>query len=210
MKEKITNRAISVDELERKKFTELNFEGEWKDLLGVPEANGCWIIWGHSGHGKSRFCMQLAKELTKFGRVAYNTLEEGARKSMQKNIIDCQMKDVANRFVILNREPISELKVRLRARKHPNFVFIDSFQYTHLTYKQYIELKEEFPDVLFIMVSHAEGKLPEGKPANRVRYDADVKIRVEGFKAFSGSRTGGGTPYVIWEQGAANYWIDVE
>ncbi len=202
-------RAISVDELERKKFKELPFEGEWAELLGLPEANGVWIIWGHSGHGKSRFCMQLAKELTKFGRVAYNTLVEGALKSMHKNIIDCGMKEVRSRFVILDREPIEDLKKRLRAHKHPNFVFIDSFQYTHLTYREYIQLKEEFPTVLFIMVSHAEGKLPEGKAAQKVRYDADIKIRVEGFKAFAGSRMGGGNPYVIWAEQASTYWMEV-
>lgn len=204
-------RAVSVDEILKKKFIEIPFEGDWLKSLGLPESNGVWIIWGNSGNGKSRFCMMLARELTKYGKVAYNALEEGARKSMQINVRECKMDaaDVKRNFTIWNRESIDNVRARLQRKKHPRFVFIDSFQYTHLTYRQYIALKEEFPDVLFIMVSHAEGREPEGKTAKRVKYDADIKIRVEGYKAFPTSRLGGGEPYVIWPEAAAKYWIDI-
>lgn len=204
-------RAVSVDEILKKKFIEIPFEDDWLKLLGVPEANGVWIIWGLSGNGKSRFSMMLARELTKFGKVAYNSLEEGARKSMAKNVRDCKMDadDVKKNFVILDCEPIEELKIRLRKKKHPRFVFIDSFQYTGLNYKQFKQLKEEFRDVLFIFISHAEGKLPEGAIAKKVQYDADIKIRVEGYKAFPMSRMGGGEPYTIWPEQAKIYWMDV-
>lgn len=205
------NRAVSVTELKNKKFKKLELTSKWDKCIGTPEANGVWFVWGNSGHGKSRFLMLLAKELTRHGKVAYNTLEEGARLSMQMNINDAGMDDeeVKKNFIILNREPIDDLKIRLRKKKHPHFVFIDSFQYTGLSKKQYIELKEEFTDVLFIFNSHAEGKEPQGNIAKFVRYDADVKIRVEGFKALPMSRLGGGEPFVIWEQGAADYWMDI-
>jgi hypothetical protein len=205
------NRAVSITELKNKKFKKINLTPQWKKFIGTPEANGVWFVWGNSGHGKSRFLMLLAKELTKHGKVAYNTLEEGARLSMQMNINEAGMdeEEVRKNIILLNREPIEELKIRLRKKKHPHFVFIDSFQYTGLTKKQYIELKEEFTDVLFIFNSHAEGKEPQGNIAKFVRYDADVKIRVEGFKALPMSRLGGGDPYVIWEEGAADYWMDI-
>lgn len=205
------NRAVSVTELKNKKFKKLELTSKWDKCIGMPEANGVWFVWGNSGHGKSRFLMLLAKELTRHGKVAYNTLEEGARLSMQMNINDAGMDDeaVKKNFIILNREPIDDLKIRLRKKKHPHFVFIDSFQYTGLTKRQYIELKEEFTDVLFIFNSHAEGKEPLGNIAKFVRYDADVKIRVEGFKALPMSRLGGGEPYVIWDEGAADYWMDI-
>ncbi|WP_163401192.1 hypothetical protein [Flavobacterium fluviatile] len=205
------NRAVSVSEIKNKKFKKLELSPKFKKFIGTPEANGVWFVWGNSGHGKSRFLMWLSKELTKHGKVAYNTLEEGARLSMQRNIIDAGMDEesVRKNFILLNREPIEELKIRLRKKKHPHFVFIDSFQYTGLTKRQYIELKEEFTDVLFIFNSHAEGKEPLGNIAKFVRYDADVKIRVEGFKALPMSRHGGGEPYIIWEEGAAEYWMDI-
>lgn len=207
------NRAVSVTELLNKRFKIIPLSPEWEKCIGIPEANGVWFVWGNSGHGKSRFLMLLARELAKHGKVAYNTLEEGARLSMQRNLNDSKINEDGNlkkKMMLLNREPISELKERLRRKKHPNFVIIDSYQYTGLTKKQYIELKEEFSDVLFIFNSHADGKEPEGNNARFVKYDSDVKIRVEGFKAFPLSRLGGGEPYTIWEEGAAKYWLDIK
>ena len=201
-------RAISVDQLTKMKFIEMDFEGKWLASFGVPERTGVWLVWGNSGNGKTRFAIQLAKYLTQFGKVAYNTLEEGIRKSMQRAIIDTNMKQVQKRFNILNRESIEDLKIRLRQHKSHDIIIIDSFQYTGLTKKEYIALKEEFPKKLFIFISHAEGKNPEGRPAKFVRYDADLKIRVEGYKAFPVGRFGGGDEFVIWEQGAADYYMD--
>lgn len=201
-------RAISVDEIIKKNFIEMAFDGEFKESFGTPERSGIWIIWGNSGNGKTRFSMQLAKYLTKFGRVAYNTLEEGARKSMQLAVVETNMREVSKHFIILDREPIMELKERLRKRKSPDIIIIDSYQYTGLTKREYVELKEEFGNKLFIFISHAEGKNPEGRTAKFVRYDADVKIRVEGYKAFPVSRYGGGEPYTIWHEGAEQYYLD--
>ncbi|MFK5855409.1 MAG: DnaB-like helicase C-terminal domain-containing protein [Bacteroidota bacterium] len=203
-------RAITVEQLIDTKFDTMQFEGLWEASFGIPERSGVWIIWGHSGNGKTRFAMQLAKYLTNFGKVLYNTLEEGARKSMQRVVTDENMKQVSSRFLVLHREPIEELKERLRKRKSAEIIIIDSYQYTDLTKRQYIELKEEFDKKLFIFISHAEGKHPEGRAAKFVRYDADIKIRIEGYKAFPVSRYGGGKPYTIWHDGAEKYWGNKE
>lgn len=199
-------RALSVSALINRKFKEMPFTGQWYDSIGLPEQSGVWIIWGNSGNGKTGFAMQLAKYLSKFALVAYNSLEEGARKSLQKVLIRENMMDCGKRFMILDREPIDELKERLKRRKSPHIIFIDSFQYTGLNYKRALELKEEFPKKLFIYISHAEGKQPEGRAAKSVRYDADVKIRVEGYKAMITSRYGGGKDYIIWQYGYNKYW----
>lgn len=206
-------RAISISQLLAKKFKRIPFQGKWKKSIGNPEPNGSWIVWGESGHGKTTFLLMLAKELTKYGKVAYDTLEEGARLSMQQALKTTQIDqhpEVQKKMVILNREPIPELKVRLKKKKHPIFVFIDSIQYSNLTKASYMKLLEEHSDVLFIFISHAEGKQPLGNFARSVRYHSDIKIRVEGYKAFVTSRVGGGEPYIIWEEGAKNYWLDIK
>lgn len=197
-------RAISVDEMYKMKFIEMPFEGEWHHSFGDPERSGVWLIWGNSGNGKTSFAMQVAKYLCQFGRVAYNTLEEGARKSFQLALKRNSMHQVAKKFIILS-EDISDLKKRLEKRKSPDIIIIDSFQYSGLTKLEYKKLKSEFPNKLFIFISHAEGKNPEGRPAKFVRYDADIKIHVEGYQAFFVSRFGGGEPFVIWAEGAAEY-----
>lgn len=81
---------------------------------------------------------------------------------------------------------------------------------TGLNKQEYIALKEEFKNKLFIFNSHADGKEPKGSVAQFVRYDADIKVRVEGYKAFPASRFGGGEPFTIWDKGAAEYWMDIK
>lgn len=180
------------------------FEGAWKDAVGEPEQSGAWIIWGHSGNGKTRFTLQLCKYLSQFSRVLYNTLEEGARRSFQIAINASNMREVGSRMLILDKESIDDLRIRLDRKKSPNIVIIDSIQYAHITKREYIDLKETYSNKLFIFISHAEGRHPEGRLAKSVRYDADVKIHIQSYVANPVSRYGGGTPYVIWEEGARN------
>jgi len=204
-------RAVTIDEITKKKFIELDLPPAFKKLLGTPERSGVWIIWGESYNGKTGFSLQLAKALTKSGKVFYNTLEEGARKSMQRAIVQQNMQEVKNRFLIGNRESTEDLKERLRRKKSPDIIFIDSLQHAELTKKEFKLLKEEFTNKLFIFISHADGKNPEGSLAKFVKYDADVKIRVEGYRAMCLSRLGGDKePYTIWEQGAAQFDLKIK
>jgi hypothetical protein len=204
-------RAVTIDEITKKKFIELDLPPAFKKLLGTPERSGVWIIWGESYNGKTGFSLQLAKALTQSGKVFYNTLEEGARKSMQRAIVQQNMQEVKNRFLIGNRENTEDLKERLRRKKSPDIIFIDSLQHAELTKKEFKLLKEEFTNKLFIFISHADGKNPEGSLAKFVKYDADVKIRVEGYRAMCLSRLGGDKePYTIWEQGAAQFDLKIK
>lgn len=200
-------RALSVTALLQKKMQLLEFDGSWYDLIGNPQLTGSWLIWAESGSGKTTFVLMLCKYLTNFGRVAYNSLEEGASESFKVALKRVKMADVKGKLIVLDQEPIEELKERLRKRKAPQIVVIDSIQYAQMSYKEYTELKREFKDTLFLMISHADGKQPEGRIARKIRYDAMVKIRVEGYVAFATSRfkVGKPKPYVIWEDGAKDY-----
>jgi len=198
-------RAITVEQLVNTKFKIMQFDGAWLASIGKPEMSGVWIAWGHSGNGKTRFAMQLARYLTQFGKVIFDSLEEGVRLSLQRAVIDENMREVGKRFLLLHRESIEDLKIRLRRKRSADIIIIDSFQYTGLSRNEYIALKEEFENKLFIFLSHAEGKNPGGRTADFVRYDADVKIHIQGFIAFIASRYGGGDEYVIWDEGAKIY-----
>lgn len=191
-------RALTVNDIRNFKPVELKFEGEWKQVIGTPELTGTWIIWGNSANGKTRFALQLAKYLTKFKRVAYNSLEEGLGKTMKNAIIDTGLD---KNFLLLDKEPIDELRLRLRKRKSPDVIFIDSLQYTGLNYSEYKRLRDEFRSKLFIFVSHAEGNEPKGNVAKSIRYDAFVKIPVIGYAAYPQSRYGGGAKYIVWQAG---------
>jgi hypothetical protein len=200
-------RALSVNELLRTKSCLLSFEGKWEDAFGKPEYTGVWFIWGNSGNGKSNFAMQLCKELCKFGRVAYNSFEEGNSVSLKNNLLRNGMSSVSKRMILLNGEPLQDLEERMNRRKSPDFYVIESFQYANLSYKEYINFKQSHRNKLIIFISHADGRNPLGRTAKSVMYDADLKIWVEGYRAFSKGRYIGTTgTYEIWPEGSERYW----
>jgi hypothetical protein len=209
MAEKAFKRAVSVTELLSKKYKTLDFRGDWHEAFGTPESSGEWFIWGSSGNGKSRFVTQLCKELSRFGRVVYNSLEEADSFTIQRSFSDAGLAEVKRRVILVN-ESMDDLSARLLEHKSPSFAIIDSFQYTRMTYAQYIAFKEKHRNKLIVFVSHADGKQPSGRSAKSVMYDAALKIWVEGYMAFSKGRYIGsnGGEYVIWNQGAEKYWLE--
>lgn len=198
--------AKGVRELLSMKFETLAFEGAWRDAFGTPERRGVWMVWGNTGNGKTSFVMQLCKELCRFGRVAYDSLEEGACLTMQNTLKRFNMQEVNRRFLLLDAEPLDQLSLRLKRQKAPDFVVIDSFQYTQMTYAQYIRFKEQHRNKLLIFISHASGKNPDGRSAKKVAFDAALKIYVEGYRAFSKGRFIGPKGYYdIWPEEAAKF-----
>ena len=194
-------RGLTMSDIRAFKPKTIPFTGEWLESIGCPELTGSWIIYGLSANGKTRYALQLARYLAGFCKVIYNSLEEGLSKSMQTALIDVGMDNVSKNFLLLDKEPIEELIIRLHKRKSPDVIFIDSLQYTGLTYGDYKKLREEFRNKLFIFISHADGREPKGNVAKSIKYDAFVKIPIIGYEAIPQSRFGGNKPYVIWQWG---------
>ena len=199
--------AKGVREMLSMRFDTLDFKDAWHDAFGTPERRGVWFVWGNSGNGKTSFVMQLCKYLCRFGRVAYNSMEEGACLTMQDTLRRFGMMEVNRRFLLIDNESIEQLSLRLKRQKSPDFVVIDSFQYTQMTYRQYIEFKEQHRNKLIIFISHATGRLPTGRSGKSVMFDATLKIYVEGYRAFSkGCFIGPVGHFDIWPEMAMRYW----
>lgn len=199
-------RAVSINDLYNKKRNLLNFQGEWLASFGKPELKGTIFIHGNSGNGKTTFVAMLFKYLAGFGRGAYNSLEEGDSESLKLAFKRVGMHEVKSKVILLDKEKIPDLKERLRKHKAPKIVVIDSIQYTRIKTTDWLDMVEEFSNVLFIVVSQSTGKKPKGTLADDVYYDAGVKIWVEGYVAFVTSRFGGGKPFVIYPEQAEKYW----
>lgn len=183
----------------------MEFEAKWQQGMGNPERSGSWLIFGDSGNGKTTFTCQLAKYLCNFGKVVFNSLEEGAGLSMQNAFKRVGMEEVRKRIILLDGESSSNLYLRLKKHKSPDIIIVDSIDYAGLNFTEYKTLKKEFPNKLFIFTAHATGRIPDNRIARKVRFDANIKIHIEGYKAFIKSRYGGGKPIIIWEEGAAQY-----
>lgn len=210
MATKKLNRAISIAELEATQFKTFPWDGAWLDLFGDLEFAGTMLCWGMPGNGKTSFGLQLCKYLSDHGvSTAYNSLEQGKSMSMRRQIRLANLTLGTKNFKLLHKEPIEDLKIRLRKRRSPDFIVVDSLQYTGMKYRDYQELKDEFQNTkLILFLSHADGRKPAGRVANQIYFDADSKIRIEGYKAFSMSRMGGGQPYTIWKEGADKFYND--
>lgn len=200
-------RAMSVTTAVRKKYKKLKWSEEWQAAFDNPQMDGIWCVWGNSGSGKTSFLLELCKELSRFGRVVYNSLEEYDRDTFQQALLRHNIASFSRR-ILITKENAVEMVERMSKQKAPYAIVMDSVQYLQWRLKNYFDFKEKMKGKLVIVVSHAEGKKPEGRVADKIKYDADLKIWIEGYRAISQGRYIGknGGVFTIWEEGANIYW----
>lgn len=196
-------RAFSPRDVAAKKWEPMPWGDKWSKPFGIPAINARWFISGASASGKSSFTMQLAKELCNYGIVLYLSYEEGINQSFQRRMEYLGMNEVQGRIRIVTDDTYEELLERLRRPKSPKFVIVDSFQMSNWTYEQAYEICELFRRKCFIFISQEYKGQPLGKPAMRLKYLADMKVRVMGYKAYCQGRSIGeaGSYYTVWEEG---------
>ena len=197
-------RAYSLRKIFETKHTLVQWGEAWQAAFGQPADTGVWFVWGNSTNGKTRFMLELAVELSKTRKTFYNSLEEGNSHTMQLALKAAGI-DPTNKNLLVGCEPVEEMDARLAKRKGPKVAIIDTVQYTTLRFADYLALVKKHPDVLFIFNSQAEGKKPAGKVADRIKFDAALKIWVEGWQAISHGRYNTGGVYQIWHDGADKY-----
>ena len=209
-------KAISNRNVLNAKFKVSDFTGKWLASFGKPELCGSWIIYGKSGSGKTSFALELCKYLSGFKKSAYDTMEQGLSLSFQKAWQRAEMHEAGNNVVVLNKEGIKELKERLKKKKSADIIIIDSLIcLVGFTRRDYLKLLEEFPTKLFIFLCHEKNSNPDPAIGETIKRLADIKIRIEGYKAFINTRYSdtdkgeGIEDFVIWEYGANEYWANI-
>ncbi len=201
-------RTLSAKQVLTIKFDTIRLGGGWDECVGEIETTGIWFIWGNSGNGKTSAVVSLCKELSAFGKVLYNSREEGVSLTMQNTLRRYGMGELGSRFQLANMS-LQELDEKISQQRSPKFVVLDSFQFMGLTYKDFRAFCEKHKNKMLIFVSRTRGRQPEGRAAISAMYDASCKIWVEGYKAFSKGRfVGTAGEMTIWDEGAKKYWSD--
>jgi len=202
-------RAISNRNLYDARFEVAEFTGKWLESFGKPELRGSWLIYADSGAGKTHFALELIKYLSKFvDKVAYDTLEQGYCSSFQTAWKDANMAEIGSKVVVLNKEPIEELRERLGKRKSPDVIVIDSISaLVGFTRPAFTKLINDFPNKLFIFIAHEKNGLPDSSIGLQIRKMSDVKVYIRKFIAyvttrFRGENGEGGSDFIVWEEGA--------
>lgn len=189
-------RTFTPQALAKKKFVTHAFDGKFKDLIGIPEVGFNIIIFGKPKAGKSTFCMYFAQYLSRFGKVLYNSTEEGPGVALQKRAARCNVKSKKVLFTrICDYETLVEL---LDRRASPKFIFIDSVQKMSLTIKQFDELKDRYPKKSFILILQSK-RNGDFKGTQSWVHDTDVKISVDSGIASSQGRFNSNGKYRIFD-----------
>lgn len=198
--------TFSFQRLAKRQFKSYDWDGFLLETLGNCERNFSMLIWGQSAQGKSTFVMMLMKELMQYGKIYFNSIEQGEGLSLQQASERLGLTEVkATEISIGNKHSYSQM-VKTLEKNRANFVIIDSIDYMGLTADQYRELRSQFPNKAFIMISwEGYGKKPQTQAGKDIRYMSDIKCRVDSGVAITESRFGETKPFVILPEKAKEH-----
>lgn len=174
-------------------FPFYEFEGDFQKAFGQPEKNFRMLIFGPEKHGKTDLALKYAKYLCRFGKVLFNSSEEGKSKTMQDAFHRNEMREVAGKFFLCHKETHEDIKERL-AKKYSGyrFYFNDSIDYNETTERQYKELVKLFPRLAQVHLSWEDTKgNPLTEAAKMIAKRVDIKVYVKNRIAYPTSRFGG-------------------
>ena len=205
-------RALTVSNVYSKKFKTITLSDKWRAAIGKPEFSGSWFIYGPPKQGKTSFAMMLSKYLTSHGKVLYVTAEEGIKLAFKLAMKRNKMEDVDGKWFTIDSKAIptvSDLIQMLNRQRSPSIVFVDSVWFYRMKQTEYRQLKQLFPNKLFVYVSHVNNNgEPKGATADEIWRDAMVYFTVKGFRAFPVSRYGGGEAIDVHPERAREFWGD--
>lgn len=190
------------------KHKTIKMGGVWGDCVGEIDRTGVVFFWGNSGNGKTSAAVSFCIELCRQGlKGLYMSKEEGISLSMQETLVRLNAAQCGNKLQFDNGMDWDEFERKWSKPRSWDFALLDSIQYCQMNYRQYLAFKERHKNKLIIIISHCDGRVPAGRSAKSIMYDAGLKIWVEGYRAFSKGRfIGPKGSCTIWEEGAQKYW----
>jgi predicted ATP-dependent serine protease len=183
-------------------------DAEMQRILGDVSAYGVWLVYGKEKNGKTWFALQLAKLLSKTGKVAYISAEENLEDSF---LNACRRAGItaADRILWDGYMGIDDLIDKFSRPKSPQIIFVDNLT-AYMDELKPTELKSRItsvlPDKLWVFVAHEDRNEPYPATARQAKRWANVIVHVQGLKAFVTSRFSTGGEVVIDETKSELYW----
>jgi hypothetical protein len=177
-------KEITGDELIKKVFKKLNFEGsKFFELMGNPSIDFGAAIWGLPKGGKSNLAIRFADYLQEYqGDVVYIAAEEFANVTLQQ-----KFKDIGgSKVTILETRDREEIRRYLK-EKDCKFVFIDSINNADIDSEYLKLLRTENPNKAFIVIVQAT-KAGNFKGDQSLTHDCDIVIEVRDGIAYQKGR----------------------
>lgn len=177
-----------------RKYDVLELGGVWGQVLGRPESNGLWLLYGPEKMGKTTIALMLADELRRIKkRVGYVMAEQGFDIDFNDLIVRLSI-GIDSKLKVSEYMPIEELDHLMKKKNQIDVVFIDNITVymDELKRGKLRKFISDNPKKLIIMLAHEEkgdvytatGRLAK-KLAKRI-------IRVDGNIATVEGRTDGG------------------
>lgn len=151
------------------KHETFDLEDEWAEVMGQPEKNGAWLIWGNEKNGKTAFALKLALYLSTKEKVHYISAEEGLGSGFVQACLAAGVTAGSSSLHFVDYETVEEVNSRLTKRNAAKIVFIDNitFYLDELKNGGLRNLLLGNPKVLFVFLAHEE----RGEP-----YTATAKL----------------------------------
>lgn len=169
---------LSAQEIMNMKFRTIGLTGKYRALIGDPEPAFSAMIYGKPKQGKSTVAIDMAKELTKLGKVLYCAFEEGHGGTLQDKI-------KRNNANVPGLDFANKLPPNLSRYQ---FVFIDSVSDAGLDevfFKALIKANKPNTSIIGIFHATKDGKFRGGQT---FAHDVDVLMRVENGVVYSQGR----------------------
>jgi len=165
---------MSADELRDYTYRSYPFDGKYKALVGQPARSFHMMVFGRPKQGKSIFCFQLAKYLTKFGKVLYIAAEEGFSATLQQKLTEFGA--VNQNLYFANYRNFEQIRENLKGSDY-EFVVIDSINFINLEPEDVETLKAENKEKAFITIQQAT-KNGAFRGSQQFAHNCDIIIEV--------------------------------
>jgi KaiC/GvpD/RAD55 family RecA-like ATPase len=188
------SRALTLGNLYSKRHKTIVIDGIWADVMGEPEQNGVWLIWGKEKNGKTWFALKLAEYLSTFGKVLYVSAEEGTDKTFVDACRRAKLNPNNRSLHFEEYISIEELDVKLSQRKSAKYVFIDNITIYADEFKGGVlrEFVKKHSSKLLIFLAHEDRKEPYTSSAKLVKKIAKIIFYIKGLSAEVSGRCPGG------------------